>query len=161
MNFEELQKKWQAQDAGAQVSLNADLLLKEVQRKQRQFRRTIFWRDVREIGVAAVLVPVFVHSGWKVHWTLYLCALSCFVVGAFMLLDRRQQKKKTSDQNGSLKDCAATSLAEVSHQIWLLKNILWWYLLPIFVPIMSQPTHEYSRPLKPRHKATCPAPAAQ
>ena len=136
MNFEDFQKTWQHQDATSKISINTDLLLKEVRRKQQQFRRTIFWRDVREVGVAALLVPVFIHSGWKIHWTLYLCAFGCFVVGAFMLLDRWQQKKKTPDLNGSLKDCAATALAEVSHQIWLLKNILWWYLLPIFVPIM-------------------------
>ncbi|MBE0540696.1 MAG: beta-lactamase family protein [Verrucomicrobia bacterium] len=136
MNFEDFQKSWQSQDAGRSVSINADALLIEVRRKQLCFRRTIFWRDVREIGVAALLVPVFIYGGWETHWTLYLCAFACLVVGADMWLDRWRQKKKTPDLHGSLKDCTATSLAEVSHQIWLLKNILWWYLLPLFVPIM-------------------------
>ena len=136
MNFEDFQKTWQQQEVMPKISVDTNLLLKEVRRKQQQFRRTIFWRDVREVGVAALLVPSFIASGLKISWTLHLCALGCFVVGAFMLLDRWQQKKKTPDLNGSLKDCAATALAEVSHQIWLLKNILWWYLLPIFVPIM-------------------------
>ncbi len=136
MNFEDFQKSWQSQDAAKQVSINADALLNEVRRKQLGFRRMIFWRDVREIGVAALLVPVFICSGWTVHWTLYLSAFACFVVGADMWLDRRRQKKKTPDLHGSLKDCAATSLAEVSHQIWLLKNILWNYILPLTVPTL-------------------------
>jgi len=136
MNFDDFQKSWQSQDAVKKISINVDVLLNEVRRNQQQFRRTIFWRDVREVGVAALLVPAFLYGGWKTHWTLYLSAFSCFVVGASMVLDRWRQKKKTPDLHGSLKDCAATSLAEVSHQIWLLKNILWWYLLPLGVPIL-------------------------
>ena len=31
MNFEDFQKAWQSQDAGAKVTINADALLKEVQ----------------------------------------------------------------------------------------------------------------------------------
>lgn len=134
MNFEDFQKAWQAQDAAAKVTIDADVLLKEVRRNQQSFRRTIFWRDVREIGVAAVMVPYFIAGGLKLSWTLHLCAFGCFVVGAYMLIDRWRQKK--TDLQGSLKDCAATSLAEVSHQIWLLKNVLWWYLLPIYVPMV-------------------------
>ena len=33
--------------------------------------------------------------------------------------------------NDSLHGCIASSLHQVSHQIWLLKNVFWWYLLPI------------------------------
>ena len=136
MNLDDFQKSWQSQDAAKNISINTDGLLNEVRRMQQSFRRTIFWRDVREVGVAALLVPIFIYSGWKVHWTLYLSAFACFVVGAFMVLDRFQQKKKAPDLHGSLKNCVATSLAEVSHQIWLLKNILWWYLLPPLVPML-------------------------
>ena len=82
MNFDDYQKAWQAQDSRPNVALNADALLEEVRRKQQGFRRMIFWRDVREVGVAAVLVPVFIHSGLTVSWTLHLAAFGCFVVGA-------------------------------------------------------------------------------
>jgi CubicO group peptidase (beta-lactamase class C family) len=134
MNFEDLQKAWQSQDASAKVTINTGVLMKEVRRNQRKFRSVIFWRDLREVGVAALLVPVFIYGGWRTHWTLYLSAFACFVVGADMVLDRLHQKKRVPDLHGSLKDCAATSLAEVNHQIWLLKNILWNYILPLSVP---------------------------
>jgi CubicO group peptidase (beta-lactamase class C family) len=136
MNFEDLQKSWQSQDAAKKISINVDVLLNEVRRNQQNFRRMIFLRDVREAGIAALLVPVFIYGGWKTHWTLYLSAFACFVVGADMVLDRLQQGKKTPDLHGSLKDCAATSLAEICHQIWLLKNILWNYILPLSVPVL-------------------------
>src|SRR5262249_32114595 len=109
-----------------------------------QFRATIFFRDVREVGVAGLLIPVFIFMGWWLHnWTNYLVAAACLVVGGYILLDRWRRRKNSPELSGTLKKCVATSLAEVRHQIWLLKNILWWYLLPLFVPIvisMAWPT---------------------
>ncbi len=136
MNLDDFQKSWQSQDAGKKITINADVLLNEVRRNQLLFRTRIFVRDMVEVSVAAVLVPIFIVAGRKISWTLYLCAFGCLVVGGYFLIDRWRQKKNTPDLHGSLKDCAVTSLAEVGHQIWLLKNIIWWYLLPIFVPIM-------------------------
>jgi CubicO group peptidase (beta-lactamase class C family) len=136
MNFEDFQKTWQHQDATKMISINADVLLREVRRNQQQFRRTIFWRDVREVGIAAVLIPVFIFMGLVLHnWTNYLVAAACFVIGGYILLDRWRQRGNSPELGDTLKNCAAASLAEVSHQIWLLKNILWWYLLPVFVPV--------------------------
>ena len=137
MNFDDLQKSWQSQDAGTRISIDADLLLKEVRRNQQQFRATILMRDLREVSVAFILVGVFIFLGVRLRdWTDYLVALACFWVGGYMVIDRRLQKKKTPELHDSLKGCVTTSLAEVSHQIWLLKNILWWYLLPIAIPVL-------------------------
>jgi hypothetical protein len=72
MNFENVQKAWQSQDTGAKVTVNADVLLKEVRRNQQHFRATIFWRDAREVGVAAFLTWLFLR--WAVRdgeWSLY------------------------------------------------------------------------------------------
>src|SRR5205814_272176 len=33
------------------------------------------------------------------------------------------------------------SLAQVEHQIWLLRNIFWWYLLPPFAAMTIFPAH--------------------
>jgi hypothetical protein len=134
MNFEELQEAWQSQDTSAKVTIRADALLKEVRRKQRQFRATIFWRDVREVGVAAFLTWLFLH--WAIRdreWALYLLAFACFGVGMFMLVDRWLQRKKRPVTNDGVRACVEASLIQVKHQIWLLKNVFWWYLLPIQV----------------------------
>jgi len=136
MNLDDFQKSWKAQDAAKKISINTDVLLNEVRRNHKQFYHTILRRDMIEVTVAAVLVPLFTYWGWRGQWTSYLVAFGCFVIGTYFLVDRWRQKKKTPDLQGSLKDCAVSSLAEVNHQIWLLKNILWWYLLPIYVPIV-------------------------
>src|SRR5882724_9566593 len=97
MNFEDLQKAWQTQDAKGKISIGTDVLLNEVRRNQQQFRATIFRRDLIEVSVAAVLVPIFIVSGLKISWTLHLCAFGCFVVGAYFVVDRWRQKQKTPD----------------------------------------------------------------
>lgn len=137
MNEEDFQRAWRAQSGSNPARVMDTLaLLKSVRAKQQAFRRAIFWRDVREVGVAALLVPFFIHGGWKTHWTLYLCAFGCLVVGGFILLDRYHQRKRRPERQDSLLECTLSSLNEVSHQIWLLENVLWWYLLPLGVPLL-------------------------
>ncbi len=134
MNFEELQKAWQSQNPGATVTINTDLLLKEVRRNQHHFWMTIFWRDAREVGVAAFLTWLFLH--WAIRdreWSLYLLSFSCFGVGLFMLVDGWLQRRKRPVTNDPLRSCIEASLLQVNHQIWLLKNVFWWYLLPVLV----------------------------
>jgi Na+/proline symporter len=134
MEFDDLQRAWQAQNPAAQVTIKAELLLKEVRRNQRQFWATIFWRDVREVGVALLLALYFLYHGWTHHnWTDYLNTMACLGIGLFMVVDRRLQRKKKPIANDALKHCLEVSLAEVNHQIWLLKNVFWWYLLPLLV----------------------------
>lgn len=135
MNFEDLQKAWQSQNPGAKVTINTDLLLREVRRNQKHFARTIFWRDVREAGLAYVLAGYFIRHGlWTGVWTNCLIGLACFGVGTFMIVDRWLQRGKPPAAN-DLVACVEASLHQVNHQIWLLRNIAWWYLLPLALTI--------------------------
>ena len=136
MNFDELQKKWQSQQGGFKLRIDADVLLKEVRHNKESFESSIFWRDVREVGVFFALVPFFLYFALKFNlWSLYLPVLSCIFTGVFMILDRMIQKKKLLKSGDSLINCIETSLAQVEHQIWLLKNVLWWYLLPFIIGV--------------------------
>ena len=136
MNFEVMQKAWQSQDPGAKVTLDINVLLREVRHNQRHFQATIFWRDVREVGAAALMAVGFLVWGRLWHWwSLYLLAFACFEVGAFFVIDRRLQRRKRLVHNDSLQDCIEASLFQINHQIWLLKNVFWWYLLPPIIGI--------------------------
>jgi len=136
MNFEDLQKAWQAQPAQA-AAINPELLLREVRRNQRHFQTMIFWRDVREVGVSTLLAVYFAWRGWHhQRWTDELVALVCLGIGAFMLVDRWRQRGQRPVANDPLKASVTHSLHEMTHQIWLLKNVLWWYLLPLGVALV-------------------------
>jgi len=131
MTFDELQKTWQSQQSSLNLSIDPNLLLREVKRNKRYFESIIFWRDVREVGIAFPLAAFFLYIGLKTGaWPLALLGLLVVGVGAFMIVDRIIQKKKRVRLTEPLADCINCSLKQVVHQIWLLKNVLWWYLLP-------------------------------
>ena len=142
MNFEEIQQMWGRQDNGGRIVIDADVLLKEVRRNQRQFASTIFWRDFREVGVAILMVFYFGRHGLRDQdWKLGLIALACFGVGMFILVDRIRQKQRSPQMSESLRGCIQASLDQVRHQVWLLRNVFWWYQLPLLIPITISLLH--------------------
>lgn len=135
MTFDELKENWQQQNAG-KLSIEPDLLLKEVQRNKRHFESTIFWRDVQEVGIAFIMFLFFTYVALEnSEWLLLLIALSVLFVAVFLLTDRIIQRRKRKKAFQSLVICIDESLSQVVHQIWLLKNVLWWYLLPMYLGV--------------------------
>ena len=70
-------------------------------------------------------------------WTWYLTIPGLAWIAAFMLVDRARQTRKRSGPGESLRLRVEDSLAQVEHQIWLLRNVVWWYLLPLAVPMFA------------------------
>lgn len=132
MTFDELQKTWQSQESSFSLSIDSDMLLREIKRNKKHFESAIFWRDVREGGGSILMSVVFLYFGLKMNlWPLFVVALLVLGVGVFVIVDRIVQKRKRPEPAGTLMGCIESSLAQVVHQIWLLKNVLWWYLLPL------------------------------
>jgi CubicO group peptidase (beta-lactamase class C family) len=138
MKPDKYQQAWQAHSPGTRVTVDADLLLKEVQRNQRQFRATIVCRDFREVVVSLLLIPVWIFLGvWTSSpWTWYLEVPALIWVIGFFLVDRMRQKQKCIGLGETLLESVQESLAQVEHQIWLLRNVFWWYLLPLLIPVL-------------------------
>ena len=134
MNFEQLQQHWQQQDARPQPKVDASLLLQEVRRNHRSFETTIFWRDFREIAAAVAISLYFAVRG--PDWTYHLMAVAAAGVGFFLLMDRLRQRRCRPSQSASLRTFVEQSLRQVKHQAWLLRNVLWWYLLPLTISML-------------------------
>ena len=99
----------------------------------------IFWRDLREIGVSLVMVPVWFYliARHSLPWTAYLMVPALLWVAGFMLVDRWRHQQRPAEKGEPLGQRVAGSLANVEHQIWLLRNVVWWYLLPPGLAIMA------------------------
>lgn len=136
MTFEQLQKTWQSQPSGFNLSIDSDLLLREVKRNKEHFERVVFWRDVREGGGSFLMFIFFLYLGLKDNiWPLFLLAVLVLFIGCFIVTDRIVQRKRHPVSVDSLVGCVETSLSQIEHQIWLLKNVFWWYLLPLSIGI--------------------------
>ena len=134
MNFESLQQRWQQQESRSQVKVDASLILQEVRRNHRSFQAMIFWRDFREVG-AALFVAVFIIIHGR-DWKDWLLAVAGTGVGIFLLRDHLRQRKQRPRVSEDLRLYVQHSLDEVRHQSWLLRNVLWWYLLPLMCPML-------------------------
>lgn len=131
MKLDELKESWQAQLTGRRLTLDADIVLRELERSKRDFEATIFWRDVREVGAFIVVSAFLLWFGIKHHvWPPLVLAALCTGVAVFMVVDRFRQCSKRPSYSDPLLACVEESLAQINHQIWLLKNVFWWYLLP-------------------------------
>jgi hypothetical protein len=139
MNPDNLKQAWQAQSSPCRLTIDAELLLREVQRNQQHFTATIFWRDVREVGTAFLLTPIWIYMGIRLAlpWTWYLSVPAILWIALFMLVDRMRHKRKPPEGGETLRDGVESSLAAVEHQIWLLRNVFWWYLLPVVLSCLA------------------------
>jgi CubicO group peptidase (beta-lactamase class C family) len=139
MDPDSYQKAWHSQTSQTRVTVAADLLLKEVQRSQRNFRATIFHRDFREVALGILMLPLWFYLGHRLSlpWTWYLGIPALTWVILFFLVDRLRHKQKCIGPDETLLESVKESLSQVEHQIWLLRNIFWWYLLPCTIAILA------------------------
>ncbi len=136
MTFDELQKTWQSQESSFRLTIDSDMLIREVKRNKEAFESCVFWRDFREVAVAVVMVGVFLHGAFNraenmwIVGSYVILAMTCLYVAAFFIVDHHLQRKKEPRHTDPLLACIESSLIQVNHQIGLLKNVFWWYLLP-------------------------------
>ncbi len=139
MDPDNFQQAWRAETSRTRVMVDADLLRTEVERSQQGFQSTIFWRDVREVGASLIMIPIWLVMGFSMSlpWTWYLTVPAFVFVAGFILADRNRHPQRPSGPGEPLLFYVKESLAQVEHQIWLLRNIFWWYLLPFCISIMA------------------------
>ena len=65
MDPDDFKQAWKTQSSQTRLTIDAELLLKDVRRNQRCFAAAIFWRDVREVGTSLLLVPLWLYLGVK------------------------------------------------------------------------------------------------
>ncbi|MCG8651068.1 MAG: beta-lactamase family protein [Pirellulales bacterium] len=139
MKPDEFQKAWQADAAQTRVTFDVVALSKEVRRCHQSLQSTIFWRDIRETAISLLMLPLWFFLGIRLSlpWTWYLTVPALVWVTGFIVWDRRRHPQRSSEPGEPLLFYVKESLSQVEHQIWLLRNVFWWYLLPFSISIMA------------------------
>ena len=133
MDPDNFKQAWKTQTSQTRLTIDAELLLKEVRRKQRCFATAIFWRDVREVGISLLMVPLWLYLGVKHSspWTWYLMVPVLLWIVGYMLAYRMRNERQRAQPGEPLRQSAQSSMEQVEQQIRLLRNVHWWALLPI------------------------------
>ena len=140
---DKLQQAWQSQLSETRITVNADLLREQVQSEDQTFRSTIFWRDFREVAVGLLLIPVWIYLGATTSqpWSWYLTIPACIWIVGFMVAFRMRHSQTPESPDEPLRQCVERSLVDVENQIWLLRNVFWWYLLPFCISMSAYFVH--------------------
>lgn len=137
MSFDELQLAWQHDRAAENPSSANPRVLRQVRSQSRAFSRQIFWRDVREVLASFLVAGVFGNIAWQaqnegaVAWPAWVAAALPLLVGFYFLIDRWIMRRRAAPQGEDLRTELNRAMVEVKHQIWLLRNVAWWYLAPL------------------------------
>ena len=139
MDPDNFQHAWQSHASHVRVTIDAELLLTEVRRNEQYFTAILFWRDVREVGTSLLLAPLWIYLGVKLAlpWAWHLTAPVLVWIAAFMLVDRLRHRRQPPATGEPLRQRVADLLRQVEHQIWLLRSVFWWCLLPLALSMLA------------------------
>ena len=140
MNLDDFKPQWQQRQRDLDGSV--DHVVKRVRSRMSSFDRTIWWRDMRESIAAVALIIYYIFclfragNNWLWICGTGICILACiFIIG---VLHWARRKGKAARNDLPVKDYCKAELTRVDRQIWLLRNVHWWYLGPLFIAIIVQ-----------------------
>jgi hypothetical protein len=137
MKFDDLKASWQAKiesDKGAQdLTLMIKLLAKETSKVDKSIRR----RDIIEISIALLLIPVWswqlLHAASFVESIgLWIAILACLYIPYKLIKAKRVDAPKDSSVMAFLQ----VEKVKIENQIKLLESIAVWYLSPLMLAIV-------------------------
>jgi hypothetical protein len=115
----------------------------------RRFDRVIAWRNLREYA-GSLLVLLFAVWRWRAGGErLQASAMIVAVLIVSGALWWQHRRVRSPDPAADARSYQAALLARIDHQIRLLGTVRYWYLLPLYLPVLLQvglawPTHPVS-----------------
>ncbi len=131
MDFEHLGETWRNRSADVS-SDSTSLLISRIRQRALELETIVKRRDRIETWSALIVFPVFTWVSVVGRFTVSrigsgILAAACLFIPIWLLLARRPAP------DPSLPLCTALAMerARVEGQVRLLKNVVWWYLLPL------------------------------
>ncbi len=136
MNDRELKQLWQRQVITPPVKVPDAQLIAAMKQKMAKFGRDIFWRDVREVAACLILIVLFLpdffrFTSWLAKGGCLVVVVSAVFIGARLLAAQRIGDRKSAGD--TLRGYLLVERLKIERQIHLLRTVLWWYILPLYV----------------------------
>ena len=127
---------WKRSDFDVRFELNREGLINELKSKVDKLDRIIFYRNIMEIAVAILFLPVFCYFLYEVPYYVFKLGALVMVFWCVLLIYRilktRAAKTKSVHQ-GTLVSKLDAQKEYLLNEVKLINTVLYWYLLPPFI----------------------------
>lgn len=134
MNLDELKPAWKKQQADLGNN-RVDDLAKLVRSKGRWLDKTLLRRDLVESAACVLAICLFGPSFFTATTVIGKIGVALIVFAAIeiMVVLNATRAWRPTEPHVSLGDFTRERISQVDRQIFLLKNVNWWYSGPILV----------------------------
>jgi hypothetical protein len=136
-NADELRRLWESESGERKIDESS--VIRQVEKRARDFDRTIRFRDMRETGagllVAALFLWMAIHDRTPLQRAAHLWLAMCGVWIAYYLRRYARISHKPAPEQ-TLLAYRQGLLDRYDRQIRLLKSAKYWYILPFWTGLM-------------------------
>lgn len=101
----------------------------------RKDQRQLIWLNIREVLPSLVVSFVFlVMARESTHpWALVVAGILPLLVAAFLVTSSLTHRSADQQWGESVRAQLDRRLAQLNHRVWMYRNAVWWYFLPLMV----------------------------
>lgn len=132
MNDDELKNLWRTASQDVKVTLHTGELREEINRTLKKVDRTIRLRNMRELAVIVVLIPIFAFIAYSVQPLLSKIGAIMIIPSCLLVVYtlRRVKRYRVKDATLPFQEYLLQYRNYLEQEKKLLDNVLWWYILP-------------------------------
>ena len=137
MKLDDLKQDWQQAVKPSPVGEKFDEMIKMLEQETNKVDKEIKRRDWLEIGIAILLLPVWIYHLPNSESTIQTVGLICAIASCCLViytLHKAKQVEKPKDT--SVKAFLETEIDKVKNQKVMLESIVWWYIGPLSLSIV-------------------------
>lgn len=139
MDDKELKQIWKDTPHTDDVQFNHQQILKDMNITIQKLDRSIKWRNVIEIAAGVFIAVFFGIQFFRFENDVEKFGAALVVPAAFFiiykLLETRRSRKPV-DVSASVKEQLVSKRNYMKREQKLLKDVLYWYLLPLMIPLV-------------------------
>jgi tellurite resistance protein TehA-like permease len=127
---------WKGSDFDVRFDIDREGLVNELKTKVDKLDRSIVYRNIIEITLAIIFLPVFCYLLYVVPYYIFklgalVMVLWCIIL-IYKILQTRANKIKTEYHENLISKLSAQK-GYLLQEIKLINSVLYWYLLPPFI----------------------------
>jgi len=139
MKDNELKKIWKDASVDDRIQLNHQNILNNMTNANQKIDRQIKWRNIAEIGASIFVIFIFSRIAFNAKDGLVKFGAALVIPAAIFIIYKLisvQNKRKPNGIALSIKDQLIHRKNYLIKEKALLKNIFYWYILPLTIPMI-------------------------